>query len=128
METGEEMVPIYGSRQWDKLNQAERDELSLHLSSWLFSQFLHGEQGALTVAARRSEEHTSELQSQSNLVCRLLLEKKKNTKTITFYVSVHREWRRSDLHRSTRCLLQFPRSAPYSLALECWRCVMTSPS
>src|SRR2546427_3383933 len=27
----------------------------------------------------RSEEHTSELQSQSNLVCRLLLEKKKNT-------------------------------------------------
>src|SRR5438270_10738629 len=33
--------------------------------------------------ARRSEEHTSELQSQSNLVCRLLLEKKKkkNKKT-----------------------------------------------
>src|SRR2546427_4134204 len=29
------------------------------------------------VAHRRSEEHTSELQSQSNLVCRLLLEKKK---------------------------------------------------
>src|SRR5256886_2869694 len=29
--------------------------------------------------AIRSEEHTSELQSQSNLVCRLLLEKKKNT-------------------------------------------------
>src|SRR2546430_11448163 len=28
---------------------------------------------------RRSEEHTSELQSQSNLVCRLLLEKKNNT-------------------------------------------------
>src|SRR2546430_8679359 len=28
-------------------------------------------------ADRRSEEHTSELQSQSNLVCRLLLEKKK---------------------------------------------------
>src|SRR5205085_8914203 len=27
---------------------------------------------------RRSEEHTSELQSQSNLVCRLLLEKKNN--------------------------------------------------
>src|SRR2546430_10006801 len=29
--------------------------------------------------AVRSEEHTSELQSQSNLVCRLLLEKKKTT-------------------------------------------------
>src|SRR5207302_10249616 len=34
---------------------------------------------------RRSEEHTSELQSRENLVCRLLLEKKKkqNTNTIT---------------------------------------------
>src|SRR2546427_8172391 len=31
----------------------------------------------LRTSSRRSEEHTSELQSQSNLVCRLLLEKKK---------------------------------------------------
>src|SRR5256886_12888665 len=37
----------------------------------------HG-QDALNV---RSEEHTSELQSQSNLVCRLLLEKKKINRT-----------------------------------------------
>src|SRR2546430_4084924 len=34
--------------------------------------------GFLRRADKRSEEHTSELQSQSNLVCRLLLEKKKN--------------------------------------------------
>src|SRR2546427_1688308 len=33
----------------------------------------------------RSEEHTSELQSQSNLVCRLLLEKKKKTQYMTPY-------------------------------------------
>src|SRR5688572_17720625 len=33
--------------------------------------------GLPALAERRSEEHTSELQSQSNLVCRLLLEKKK---------------------------------------------------
>src|SRR5258708_18649352 len=33
---------------------------------------------ALTFAHRRSEEHTSELQSPDHLVCRLLLEKKKN--------------------------------------------------
>src|SRR2546427_4043776 len=33
----------------------------------------------LRASATRSEEHTSELQSQSNLVCRLLLEKKKTT-------------------------------------------------
>src|SRR6516165_10200477 len=32
--------------------------------------------------AKRSEEHTSELQSQSNLVCRLLLEKKKQKENI----------------------------------------------
>src|SRR2546427_7716437 len=32
----------------------------------------------------RSEEHTSELQSQSNLVCRLLLEKKKNNQLQIF--------------------------------------------
>src|SRR2546430_12270318 len=32
------------------------------------------------IPENRSEEHTSELQSQSNLVCRLLLEKKKTTK------------------------------------------------
>src|SRR2546427_8757559 len=31
----------------------------------------------------RSEEHTSELQSQSKIVCRLLLEKKKKTQAIT---------------------------------------------
>src|SRR2546430_6164051 len=41
---------------------------------------LHGDHGhrAGTESQRRSEEHTSELQSQSNLVCRLLLEKKKD--------------------------------------------------
>src|SRR5260370_14745164 len=33
--------------------------------------------------AVRSEEHTSELQSHLNLVCRLLLEKKKNTDSVT---------------------------------------------
>src|SRR2546427_3444261 len=37
-------------------------------------------QAALGIDHERSEEHTSELQSQSNLVCRLLLEKKKKSK------------------------------------------------
>src|SRR2546427_9481358 len=62
----------------------------------LISKFLSGKGGASLLNALgdgRSEEHTSELQSQSNLVCRLLLEKKKkkkkqNTKhTITEQVS-----------------------------------------
>src|SRR5690606_41458147 len=38
-------------------------------------------QTAADFAAARSEEHTSELQSRENLVCRLLLEKKKETAT-----------------------------------------------
>src|SRR2546421_9373918 len=37
---------------------------------------------------RRSEEHTSELQSRSDLVCRLLLEKKKKKKKNTKYNSI----------------------------------------
>src|SRR2546427_2923148 len=37
----------------------------------------------------RSEEHTSELQSQSNLVCRLLLEKKKKQNVMACHVDRH---------------------------------------
>src|SRR5258708_21510963 len=37
---------------------------------------------------RRSEEHTSELQSPDHLVCRLLLEKKKNNRHATFVIHV----------------------------------------
>src|SRR2546427_7601474 len=48
---------------------------------WLSPATARGAQSARPrLASRRSEEHTSELQSQSNLVCRLLLEKKKTTK------------------------------------------------
>src|SRR2546430_13472200 len=39
----------------------------------------------VTTTDARSEEHTSELQSQSNLVCRLLLEKKKKLQTIHLF-------------------------------------------
>src|SRR5260370_3360192 len=40
---------------------------------------------------RRSEEHTSELQSHLNLVCRLLLEKKKTTAKCA--PAIHRRWK-----------------------------------
>src|SRR5260221_1850814 len=44
-------------------------------------------------AERRSEEHTSELQSHSDLVCRLLLEKKKKiTKHAHSYAQKRRSW------------------------------------
>src|SRR3989442_8707138 len=42
-------------------------------------------QGLLAASLFRSEEHTSELQSRPHLVCRLLLEKKKNSRTILLY-------------------------------------------
>src|SRR2546430_12342905 len=50
---------------------------------------LHPQHGGHGAGGReRSEEHTSELQSQSNLVCRLLLEKKKidNTTSTTLAI------------------------------------------
>src|SRR2546430_13534216 len=51
-------------------------------TKWLMVQYANLE-------PLRSEEHTSELQSQSNLVCRLLLEKKKiKSLTLSFHVTV----------------------------------------
>src|SRR2546430_4859137 len=44
--------------------------------------------------AQRSEEHTSELQSQSNLVCRLLLEKKKKNTTNPRAAYAVKHWHR----------------------------------
>src|SRR5256886_4246017 len=46
---------------------------------------LAAERGRTLGVLFRSEEHTSELQSQSNLVCRLLLEKKKNVNRLRHY-------------------------------------------
>src|SRR2546430_12542548 len=49
---------------------------------------------------RRSEEHTSELQSQSNLVCRLLLEKKKTTS-----IHTHRSLDQTSTLRHYCCII-----------------------
>src|SRR2546430_13411487 len=51
------------------------------------NSFWVSSEGVQAIAAR-SEEHTSELQSQSNLVCRLLLEKKKSQMLMTHCQSV----------------------------------------
>src|SRR2546430_4086490 len=45
--------------------------------TWSLSRLTFPHELARVIVYERSEEHTSELQSQSNLVCRLLLEKKK---------------------------------------------------
>src|SRR5688572_32426408 len=52
------------------------DILEVQFSMWRFD-YLNSPVMREAAIRQRSEEHTSELQSQSNLVCRLLLEKKK---------------------------------------------------
>src|SRR2546430_9819082 len=54
-------------------------EIPIILAALIYtnSRGLQRSLGAIAFYYPRSEEHTSELQSQSNLVCRLLLEKKK---------------------------------------------------
>src|SRR5688572_31557252 len=85
-------------KKWWDLRQAQRETRKFAPE---FSQFLEEDNlgEAVTLADKykkshvarvlggesdRSEEHTSELQSQSNLVCRLLLEKKKKKHNITY--------------------------------------------
>src|SRR5256886_1637015 len=53
-------------------------QVELNPQGTLSERLRAGGAGIPAFSAQRSEEHTSELQSQSNLVCRLLLEKKKN--------------------------------------------------
>src|SRR5260221_9901728 len=62
---GEHVVPL-----GEAVVRREGSDVTVVALGWLLGKAL--------VAAERSEEHTSELQSHSDLVCRLLLEKKKN--------------------------------------------------
>src|SRR2546430_7829950 len=57
---------------------------------------------------RRSEEHTSELQSQSNLVCRLLLEKKKQTNINVYHLYKHYSKCTTPITTSMRTVTQTP--------------------
>src|SRR2546430_10482090 len=71
----------------------------------------------------RSEEHTSELQSPSNLVCRLLLEKKKSalTRSGTSYVRLRSSAKCSDSTSSTD-------ARPSTTSTRAPRCSSTSRS
>jgi hypothetical protein len=48
----DEVVPIFGTPWWDKMDDAEKGEVRRHLEAWRFSQFMHGEQGALICTAK----------------------------------------------------------------------------
>jgi hypothetical protein len=45
-------LPLYGSEIWNRIDEAKRGQVRLHLDAWRFSQFLHGEQGALICASK----------------------------------------------------------------------------
>src|SRR5260370_21809549 len=69
-----------------------RDD-GLHAAALLDTQVVHGRQQQDAVnylGVKRSEEHTSELQSHLNLVCRLLLEKKKKQQILNYNQSQFR--------------------------------------
>jgi P-aminobenzoate N-oxygenase AurF len=48
----DQTMAIYGTKYWDKLGPENIRELRRHNAAWQFSQFLHGEQGAMICAAR----------------------------------------------------------------------------
>ncbi|MFE7806659.1 ferritin-like domain-containing protein [Streptomyces sp. NPDC057430] len=50
--TPDDVLTLYGTRHWAKMTEKDRAELRRHYASWQFSQFLHGEQGAMICAAR----------------------------------------------------------------------------
>ncbi|MGI5437751.1 ferritin-like domain-containing protein [Streptomyces shenzhenensis] len=50
--TPDEAMTLYGTPHWAKMTERDKGELRRHFASWQFSQFLHGEQGAMICAAR----------------------------------------------------------------------------
>jgi P-aminobenzoate N-oxygenase AurF len=48
----EEFFPLHGHELYSKLSKKERDKLNVEMFSWVLSQFLHGEQGALLAASQ----------------------------------------------------------------------------
>lgn len=48
----DEVVPVYGHPVWERLTAAERVRLKREVVSWMLSQFLHGEQGALLATSQ----------------------------------------------------------------------------
>jgi hypothetical protein len=48
----DELNPLFGTTWWNKMSEAEHGELRRHVEAWRFSQFMHGEQGALICTAK----------------------------------------------------------------------------
>ena len=48
----DEFHPLFGSPAWESADESRRAEMRQHNAAWNFSQFLHGEQGAMVCAAK----------------------------------------------------------------------------
>src|SRR3954468_18121275 len=48
----DDVVPIVGTEWWNKMGAKDRGDVRRHLAAWQFSQFMHGEQGALICTAK----------------------------------------------------------------------------
>jgi hypothetical protein len=48
----DDIHPLFGTPWWEKMTPAERSEAKRHVEAWRFSQFMHGEQGALICTAK----------------------------------------------------------------------------
>src|SRR2546422_3170874 len=82
---------LFRSRSWERITKTNRSRnvivgttkksAETRLCMWFLRKVRQFCDGGLRCRTRRSEEHTSELQSRLHLVCRLLLEKKKKKKS-----------------------------------------------
>src|SRR2546426_6945761 len=77
---------VFGMRAGIKVGNSQLVDGMIHDGLWdSFSNTHMGNLAEYSARFPRSEEHTSELQSPCNLVCRLLLEKKKNMNCMHFH-------------------------------------------
>jgi hypothetical protein len=48
----DDVHPLFGTPWWERMTEAEKGEARRHMEAWRFSQFMHGEQGALICTAK----------------------------------------------------------------------------
>src|SRR5437868_11330595 len=78
----------FPTRRSSDLDFADRQKAAQRAKQNLLNKF-RAQPGICSEDFARSEEHTSELQSRFDLVCRLLLEKKKKKTTNLTYINLH---------------------------------------
>src|SRR5947207_3984928 len=92
--------------KWNKLPKQDQDAIDKISGEWIArhagQSWDEADKKGLEVLKKGSEEHTSELQSHSELVCRLLLEKKKRVSATPQYL-YGRHLERQALPRNCRC-------------------------